>query len=94
MRETGIVCQEDRTKGWLLGHSKYSASVCTSAINTNKQTVCKYCGDNSKHSEFSDNTPDKDYPYSDEKQETNLCSVHNKHEFITRSTCNSCPVIL
>ena len=47
MRDSGIVCQEDRTKDWLLGHSKYSGSVCTSANNTNKQTVCKYCGDNS-----------------------------------------------
>ena len=78
---------------WLLGHSMYSVSVYISAININKQTVCKYCGHTSKHSY---NTKDSDYSDNHEQYEVKLSSNHNKQGFIKSSGRHndSCPVIL
>ena len=87
----GIVFEEDRTKDWLLANSMYSAS--TSANNTNNETVCKYCGDNAKQCETSDNKCERDYPDSNEKKEVKV-KVHYQKDCITSSRCNSCSVIL
>ena len=60
MSGSDIVCQEDKTKDWLLEepvctvcreNAKYSESICLSALITNKETFSGYFGNNSKDSE-------------------------------------------
>ena len=56
MRDSGIVCQEDRTKNWLFEQSDsksstYSDNNCTSANSLNKQMVCRSCCNYSKYSD-------------------------------------------
>ena len=87
-RDSEIVCQEDSTNDWLLDNSKHSAKGA-SANNMNKQKVCKYCGDDSRQSEISDNTQE-----TNQIQDRKLSSGLYNQGLIYQNMCTSCPVIV